>query len=212
MAPTWQSRCLLAAALLALAAVEIGAAAYAFQSASRAQILTVGGVVIHTDVALKTAMSIAAGLALALGPVIAIHKWRTGRKGARREAVLAGVACLVGLVVSTSNLSGYFAWTRGQLAVEQARTNPLYRVAAANAEAVVQGRAAYITGADRRILAAGLGQATAVRDGGDVMRALGILLLVSGMATAYRLPGEPRAPAKRRRKPRDIRGKLKVIH
>jgi|GEM_PF-6854603 len=200
--PAWQSQVLLAGALAALAAAELGAVAYAFQSASMSQVLDLGGMMVPTDVVLKTAMSIAAGLCVALGPVIAAHLWRSGRKGLRRQAYLAIAAALVGLCVSTSNLSGYFAWTRSQREVETIRANPLYAVAAANAAKVVSGEISYLIGADRELLAAGQGLSAADRNGGDVGRALFILVLISGMGSAYRLPTRPKKVVKRPRRGR----------
>lgn len=188
MAPIWQSWALLIAALLATGAVEVASAAYAFQSASRAQVLDLGGVAIQTDVLLKTLMSIAAGLAVVIGPSVAIYKLSKQGERTRRQGYLAVAVCVVGFWLAAGNLSGYFAWTRDQRAVEVAQDNPLYDMAAANAARVARGEAAYLTGDDRRILREGQAQITARREAGDVARAAFILALISGMATAYRLP------------------------
>lgn len=202
--PAWQSKALLAGALAALLAVELAAAAYAYQSASRAQVLALGGgVEIATDVVLKTAMSIAAGLALALGPSVAWHLWRGKRVGLRRQAYLAIAASIAGLVIATTNLSGYSAWTRQQRTVEAVTTNPLYALAVDNAAKVRSGELAYLSGADRTLLREGQALTTAQRDFGDVARAVLILLLVSGMATAYRLPHTPKKARDRSRKLND---------
>lgn len=203
--PAWQSKVLVAGALAALAAVELSAATYATQTASRDQILVVLGIAIWTDVVLKTAMSLAAGLALALGPVIALHHWRSGTAKAKRQlAVLAAGAALVGLFISTSNLSGYYAWTRQQNAAEVTRSGALYELAEANAaRAIEAARTAgapqvYLSSSERALLEAGQAPVTAARTEGDIGRALLILALVSAMATAYRLP-EPAKQAKRSR-------------
>jgi len=201
--PQWQSQTLLVGALLALGAAELGAVAYAYQSASRSQILELGGFGVPTDVVLKTAMSVAAGLCVALGPAVAAHLWRSGRKGQRRQALLAIAAALVGLCVSTSNLSGYFAWTRGQREIETVTSNPLYAVAVANAERVARGEISYLTGADRRLLSEGQALSAAARDGGDVGRALFVLILISAMGSAYRLPAKPKAAKRTRRRRND---------
>lgn len=190
--PVWQSRVLLAAGFAAFLAAELGAGVYAFQSASASQ--EVWG--IPTDAALKTVLSVAAGLGVALGAAVAAWLWRTGRKGLRKQAYLAMVITAWALFVSVGNLSGYFGWTRAQREVEAVTTNPLYAVAAANAQAVVEGRAPYLTGADRRLLMDGQANADAQREAGDVSKALAVHLLILGFGTAYRLP----TPTKRRRR------------
>src|SRR5690606_5146416 len=83
----------------------------------------------------------------------------------------------------------YFAWTREQRAIETTTESELYAVAQANARRVARGELAYLTGADRRLLQHGQALTTAHRELGDVLRAAFVLALVSGMATAYRLPG-----------------------
>jgi len=195
--PRWQSLVLIGGALTALAAVELSCATYAWQTASTAQTLELGGLAVPSDVALKTAQSVAAGLCVALGPAVALHLWRSGRVALRRQAWLGVAAALVGLVVSTSNLSGYYAWTRQQHAAEAAAASPLYAVAqAAAARALAED--GYLAHADRVVLERAQTPATAARSGGDVARALLILTLVSGMSAAYRLPGKAKAQPKRR--------------
>lgn len=208
-APIWQSRTLITLAVAATVAIECASIAYAAQSASRSQVLDLGFGPIQTDVLLKTLMSVAAGAAVVIGSVVAAHQWR--RRHMRGRLSLAWIAVAVtavGFVISTSNLSGYFAWVREQRAVEVVRDNPLYMAAAANAARVARGELLYLTGDDRRILREAQQVATADRTLGDVGRAGFMLALVAGMATGYRLtdkrpgdaPEQGKAKPKRRRR------------
>lgn len=213
-APKWQSRTLIVLAVAATVAVEIASVAYAAQSASRSQIIDLGFGPIQTDVLLKTIMSVAAGASVVFGSVVAAHYWRRRHmRGRLAQAWIAVVVTLVGFVISTSNLSGYYAWVREQRAVEVVRDNPLYMAAAANAERVARGELAYLTGDDRRVLREAQQVATADRTAGDVGRAAFMLALVAGMATGYRLTdkrsgdmpeqGKPKRKTRKRRAPRD---------
>ncbi len=199
--PTWQSRALLGASLAALAAAELGAGVYAFQSASASQ--EVWGV--PTDAALKTVLSVAAGLGVAFGAAVTAWLWRTGRKGLRRQAWLAMVMTAWALAISTGNLAGYFAWTRAQHAAETVRASETYQVARER-----QAERAYLTRADEAVLRRGEAPADAEREPGDLGKAFGVHLLILGFGAAYRLP----APAKRKRgkaKPARAQGKPKLV-
>jgi hypothetical protein len=185
--PVWQSRALLVAGLAALVAAELGAGAYAFQSASASQ--EVWG--IPTDAALKTVLSGAAGLGVAFGAAVAAWLWRTGRKGLRKQAWLAIVMTSWALFISVANLSGYFAWTRAMHAAETVRESVEYRTALERIEG-----GAYVPDDDRRLVRRGNDPADAEREPGDLGKALAVHLLILGFGAAYRLP----ATAKRRRK------------
>ena len=184
--PTWQSRLLLLAALAALGAAELGAGVYAYQSASASQ--EVWGV--PTDAALKTVLSVAAGLGVAFGAVVTAWLWRTGRRGLRRQAWLAAVMTAWALLISTSNLAGYFAWTRAQHSAEAVRASEPYRIALNRIAA-----GGYVPDQDYRLVRRGQSPADAERELGDVGKALGVHLLILGFGAAYRLP----APPKRKR-------------
>lgn len=198
--PTWQSRALLGAALAALAAAEIGAGVYAFQSASRSQELWG----LPTDAVLKTVLSVSAGLGVAFGAAVTAWLWRTGRKGLRKQALLAAVMTVWALLISVSNLSGYFAWTRAQHGAETARASETYQVALNRIRS-----GAYVAPGDRNALLAGEAPADAEREAGDIGKALAVHLLILGFGAAYRLP----APAKRKRKAKSQRaqGKPKLV-
>jgi hypothetical protein len=185
--PLWQSRALMCAGLAALAASELGAGAYAFQSASASQ--EVMGV--PTDAALKTVLSVAAGLGVAFGAVVTAWLWRTGRKGMRRQAWLAAVMTAWALTISVGNLSGYFAWTRAQHVAETVRASEPYRIALDRIE-----HGGYVPDDDYRTVRQGQPPSDAERETGDVGKALGVHLLILGFGAAYRLP----APARRKRK------------
>lgn len=181
--PQWQSALLLGAALLTTAAAGLGGVIYAEQTASPSQ--SFYG--IQTDVALKTAMAVSADLGVAFGAIVTAWLWRTGRKGLRKQAILAGVMTAWALLISTGNLSGYFAWVRNQTQVEAVRANPLYALAQADAERAARGQI-WLSSADRRILEQGQTLATATREGGDVSKALAVHLLILGFGAAFRLP------------------------
>lgn len=184
--PTWQSRALLFSALAALAAAEIGAGVYAFQSASSEQVFYG----IPTDAVLKTVISVVAGLGVAFGAAVAAWLWRTGRKGLRRQAWLAIAMTAWALTISVGNLSGYFSWTRAQAAAEAVRSTEVYEIAQ---QRVRSG--AYVSDADLRTVRRGEPPADAERELGDLSKALGVHILILGFGAAYRLP----APAKKRR-------------
>ncbi|MGE0533134.1 MAG: hypothetical protein AB7P35_17635 [Hyphomonadaceae bacterium] len=194
--PVWQSRVLLGAGLAALAAAELGAGVYAFQSASASQ--EVWG--LPVDAALKTVLSVAAGLGVAFGAAVTAWLWRTGRKGLRRQAWLAMAMTVWALAISVGNLSGYFAWTRAQHAAETVRESTAYRVAL---ERISSG--AYVPDDDRRLVRRGEAPADAEREFGDVGKAFGVHILILGFGAAFRLP----APAKRKRQTKQIRAKGK---
>lgn len=196
--PTWQSRVLLVASLAALAAAELGAGVYAFQSASRSQEFYG----IPTDAALKTVLSVTAGLGVAFGAAVTAWLWRTGRKGLRRQAYLAIAMTAWALVISVGNLAGYFAWTRAQHAAEVVRMSEPYRIAL---ERVNSG--AYVPDEDRSLIRRGEPPADAERELGDIGKAFGVHILILGFGAAYRLP----APVKRKRKqqPKQSRAKGK---
>lgn len=200
--PTWQSRALLGSALAALAAAEIGAGVYAFQSASSEQVFYG----IPTDAVLKTVLSVAAGLGVAFGAAVTAWLWRTGRKGLRRQAWLAMFMTAWALTISVGNLSGYFAWTRAQAAAEAVRETESYRQALARERAGV-----YVSDDDRRTIRRGEAPVDAERELGDLSKAFGVHLLILGFGAAYRLP----APVKKRRKSKQSRAqgqpKLAVV-
>jgi hypothetical protein len=185
--PTWQSRALLFSALAALAAAEIGAGVYAFQSASSEQVFYG----IPTDAVLKTVISVVAGLGVAFGAAVAAWLWRTGRKGLRRQAWLAIAMTVWALTISVGNLSGYFAWTRAQAQAEVTRSSVEYRTALSRIE-----DGAYVPDSDRAIARRGEAPADAERELGDLSKAFGVHILILGFGAAYRLP----APAKKRRR------------
>lgn len=187
--PVWQSRILLGAGIVALAAAELGAGVYAFQSASTSQ--EVWG--IPTDAALKTAMSLAAGIGVAFGAAVAAWLFRTGRKGLRLQAWLAVAMTAWALTISVGNLSGYFAWTRAQHAAEVVRVSDSYRVASERRDS-----GQYLSRTDEATLRRGEAPADAERELGDLSKGLGIHLLILGFGAAFRLP----APAKKRRSKR----------
>lgn len=190
-----ESKLLVLGGFIALSAAEFAGGVYAWQTASAAQTLTLLGVAIPTDAVLKTVLNGAAGLCLLFGPAIAWHKLRAGRKnqGMKREAIIAVAASLTGLCIATGNLSGYFAHTRGQAEAGEAAANPLYAVAASHAALAASDvrYSAYLSSADRALLAAATPKAE--RDVGDVGKALGLLLLIAAMGSAYRLPEKPAA-------------------
>ncbi len=193
--PVWQSRILFLAGLAALGAAELGAGVYAYQSAARAQL--VYGVPI--DAVLKTVISIAAGLGVALGASVSAWLWRTGRKGLRKQALLAICMTAWALMISVGNLSGYFAWTRAQYAAETTRESAVYQIAL---ERVRGG--AYVPNEDRRLVSHGAAPSDAEREFGDVGKSFGVHLLILGFAAAYRLPAPHQ---KKRAKPiKRVRG------
>jgi len=202
VAPVWQSVLLQVSAVCAVVAIEAAGMAYSMQSASAAQVLDLGGgMKVHTDVVLKSVMSVAAGLSVVYGPTIALHFWRRGGARKRVLTVLAAAVSVVGFFVSASNLSGYTAWTRTGRDIEVTRANPFYAMAVADAEAVQAGRKPYLPSEERAILLRGQTQTTATRPFGDVLKAGAILLLVSGMATGFRLPTRQQtAPRQQRRR------------
>lgn len=205
--PQWQATLLFWGAMLTTAAAGLGGVIYAEQSASPSQ--TVYG--IPTDVALKTAMAVTADLGVALGAIVTAWLWRTGRKGLRKQAILAGVMTAWALMIATGNLSGYFAWVRNQTQVEAVRANPLYALAQADAERAARGEI-WLSSADRHMLEQGQTLSTATRDGGDVSKALAVHLLILGFAAAYRLPA-PRKQEKVRRTRRTVgTPRLKVVN
>lgn len=186
-APTRQAKALFWGGMLALAAVELGGVTYALQTASPDQVLDLGGGwTIQTDVVLKAAMQIAAGLCLALGPAVAAWQWRGSKrnKGKRALAWVAIAASLVGFAIACANLSGYQAWTRGQHEAAVTASGPLYAVAAANAERARLGQG-HLSSSDRAVLRAAEAPTTARRSVGDVLKAGFILLLVSAMGSGF---------------------------
>ncbi len=204
-APVLQSRVLLVAGLVGLAAALTGEATYAWQSATASQALLLGDVTVPVDAVIKTAISLAAGASVAFGAIVAAHLWRTGRKGLRKQAYLAITMTLVALLVSVGNLSGYFAWTRGQHSAEVARASESYRVADERRDAN-----AYLSNADEAILRRAEAPADAERELGDTGKALFAHLLIAGMFAAYRLPNKQQSKRRGKRRPKDIREKLRV--
>lgn len=193
--PRWQSALLLSAALLTTAAACTGGVIYAVQTASPSQSLYG----IPTDVVIKTALAVTADIGVAFGAIVTAWLWRTGRKGLRKQAILAGVMTALAVVIAVSNLSGYNAWIRNQVQVEAVRSNPLYELATENAERAAAGQV-YLSSADRRMLEAGQTNTTAVRNGGDVVKAFGIHLLILGFGAAFQLP--VKAQRRKARRPR----------
>lgn len=197
--PVWQSRILLVAGLAALAAAELGAGIYAFQSAARSQELY--GVPV--DATLKTVISIAAGLGVALGASVSAWLWRTGRKGLRKQAQLAILMTIWALTISIGNLSGYFAWTRAQHGAEAVRATTAYQVAVER----INGRE-YVSDEDRALARRGQAPSDAERELGDIGKAFSVHLLILGFAAAYRLPAPPKK--KRATRPQRARGTPKL--
>lgn len=203
--PEIQSRILLGAGLCALAAAALGSAVYAFQSASGSQEFYG----IPTDAVIKTTLAVAADIGVAFGAAVTAWLWWSGRKGLRRQAYVAAVATALAFVLGVVNLSGYSAWTRQQHARDAAMANPAYAVALANAERAERDPRFYLTGTDRRLLEAAQAPQTAVRDAGDVFKAVGLHVLVLVFGFAYRLP-KARKPAKRKAKQSRAQGKPKL--
>lgn len=204
--PVWQSRVLLTAGLAALAAAALGSGAYAFQSASASQELWG----IPTDAVIKTTLAVAADIGVALGSAVTVWLWRSGRKGFQKQAYVAAVATAWAFILGVGNLSGYSAWTREQHAVDAVLANPLYQVAAANAERAAADPAHfYVTGQDRRLLLAAQAPVTATRDFGDVSKAIGLHALVLVFGFAYRLPAAKKTPKKKAA--RVQKGKPKLV-
>lgn len=191
--PVWQSRVLLGAGLAALAAAALGSGVYAFQSASASQ--EVYG--IPTDALIKTTLAVAADIGVALGAAVTAFLFLSGRKGLKRQAWVAAAATALAFCIGTANLSGYFAWTRAQHGVDAVIEDPLYRVAVANAERAVDDPRFHLNGTDRRLLEAARTPDTAERDFGDVLRAIGLHILVLLFGSAYRLPTRKAAKSKR---------------
>lgn len=194
--PEWQSRTLMGAGLAALAAAAFGSGVYAFQSASDSQL--VYGV--PTDAVIKTTLAVAADVGVALGAAVTAWLVWSNRKGLQRQAIWAAAATALAFALGVSNLSGYYAWTRGQHAADAARSNPLYAVAVANAARVESGEAPYLLGDDRRILQAAQAPSNAVREGGDVGKAIGLHVLVLLFGFAYRLPAKRKQKVVRKRR------------
>lgn len=202
LAPTLEAKWLRIGGWVALGAAELACITYAAQSASNAQALDLGGgIILQTDVVMKAAMQVAAGLSLLLGPAVAVYLWRGSGKSRwkRLQAWVAIAASVVGLGIAASNLSGYNAWTRGQASAEAAASGELYAVAQANAARAAEGRA-LLSSADRRRLEAAERPLEAKRDVGDWLRALGTLLLISAMGSGFVI--QPPKPATSRRNKR----------
>lgn len=204
--PEIQSRVLLGAGLAALAAAALGSAVYAFQSASDSQ--QVYG--IPTDAVIKTVLAVAADLGVALGAAVTAWLWWSGRKSYQRQAVWAIAATALAFSLGVSNLSGYSAWTRAQHSADAAQANPLYAVAVANAERAAADPRYFVSGSDRRLLAAAQTPDTAQRDFGDVMKAIGLHILVLLFGFSYRLPTRRKA-TKRKAKQSRAQGKPKLV-
>lgn len=202
--PEWQSRALMGAGLAALAAAAFGSGVYAFQSASVSQ-LVYG---IPTDAVIKTTLAVAADVGVALGAAVTAWLYWSNRKGLQRQAIWAAAATALAFTLGVSNLSGYYAWTRGQHAADAARASPLHDVAVANAERVARGEMAYLTGADRRLLEQAQAPSNAVRESGDVGKAIGLHILVLLFGFAYRLPAKRKAKVVRKRR---AQGKPKLV-
>lgn len=194
LAPARESAALFVASLAALCAAEIGAGVYAAQSAASAQALWG----IPTDAILKTALSVTAGLGVAFGAPVTAWLFRTGRKGLRGQAWLAALMTALALVISASNLSGYFAWTRGQAEAEAVQASMAYRTAARLQARREAGEAVYIRREDEAVLRSGEPPADAERELGDIVKAFGVHLLILGFG-AYRLPAQRKAPARKRK-------------
>lgn len=194
--PVWQSRALLCASLAALAAAALGSGVYAFQSASASQEFYG----ISTDAITKTVLSFSAEIGVAFGAVVTAWLWRTGRKGLRKQAYLAAIMTAWALMISVGNLAGYFAWTRGHRAAEVVQQSEAYQIAADR-----RATNAYLSNNDEAVLRRGEAPADAERELGDIMKALGMHILILGFGAAYRLP----APAKRRRKSKQSRAQGK---
>lgn len=190
--PVWQSRALLVAALAALAAAALGSGVYAFQTASASQ--EVWG--IPSDALLKTVLSCSAELGVAFGAVVTAWLWRTGRRGLRKQAYLAGAMTAVAVLVAAGNLAGYTAWTRAVRVAEVARSSDEYRIAARRRDANQ-----YLSGADEAILRRARAPADAEREAGDWGRAFAVHICILGFGAAFRLP----AAAKRKRKAKPVR-------
>lgn len=201
--PRRQAQALFWGGMLALAAAELGGVTYAMQTASQAQTLDLGGgVIVQTDVVLKAAMQIAAGLCLAIGPAVAAYQWRGSARNKTKRAFawVAIAASLIGFVVATTNLSGYMAHTRGQHVAEAAASGPLYDLAVANAARAAAGLA-YLSSRDRELLEAAQAPATARRSFGDIAKAALMLALISAMGSGFSVAAAVKKP-KRQRKPR----------
>ena len=203
--PEWQSRILLGAGLAALAAAALGSAVYAFQSASDSQEFYG----IPTDAVIKTALAVAADIGVAFGAAVTAWLWWSGRKGLRKQAIVAAAATSLAFALGVVNLSGYSAWTRQQHEVDAVHANPLYEVAVANAARAESDPRYYVTGTDRRLLQAAQAPLTAVRDAGDIFKAIGLHVLVLVFGFAYRLPKQ-RKETKRKSKQSRATGKPKL--
>lgn len=207
--PAWQSGVLLGTALTALAFCEYASGFYAWKNASLDQVLVLWGFSIPLDAVIKTGLSIVAGITCTLGFPVAMHLWRTGRKGLQRQAKLAFAVSGVAAVLTMSNLSGYYAWTRDTAEALKFQTTLEYRTAADDYAADAQvlrsngslGQDRYDQHkADLATLQRGEVKATAERHLGDVGRASVILALIIGAASAFRLPGTAARKAVRRTK------------
>lgn len=206
--PAKQAKALFWGGMIALGAVELGGVTYAMQTASPDQVLDLGGgLALQTDVVLKAAMQIAAGLCLAIGPAVAAWQWRGARRNKTRRAYawVAIAASIVGFAIAAGNLSGYRAWTRDQHVTAAAAESPLYRVALANAARAEAGQG-YLSASDRAALRAGEAPTTAQRTLGDWIGAGLTLLLVSAMGSGFQVAGAGRA--KRTRRPKAARRPL----
>ena len=204
--PELQSRILLGAGLAALAAAALGSAVYAFQSASTSQEFYG----IPTDAVIKTTLAVAADIGVAFGAAVTAWLFWSGRKGLQRQAIVAIAATSLAFVLGVVNLSGYSAWTRQQHSVDSVLENPLYRVAVANAERAERDPRFYLSGSDRDLLEAGRDPQTAIRDAGDVFKAVGLHILVLVFGFAYRLPTRRKEVKRKAKKSRAI-GKPKLV-